>query len=81
MKDPIAPVVVSQLSCLAAFGVSPAWYLRHANAGAFPCRRAGKLVLALPSDFIAFLLSLPPASRDGAGEDDLDKLLGTRKTG
>lgn len=78
---PIAPVVVSQTTCEAAYGVSPAWYLRHANDGAFPTWRAGKLVLSLPSDFIAYLRSLPPGARDGAEDDDLDRLLGTRKAG
>lgn len=37
----IVPVVVSQDSCAAAYGVSSSWYLDRANAGAFPCWRVG----------------------------------------
>lgn len=59
---PLAPVTVSQETCLAAYGVSPRWYLDRANAGCFPSRRAGKLVLSRPEDFLAYLQSLPPAS-------------------
>lgn len=58
----ICPVVVSQETCLAAYGVTPRWYLDRANAGAFPSKRAGKLVLSRPADFLAYLQSLPGAA-------------------
>lgn len=77
---PLAPVTVSQETCLAAYGVSPSWYLRQANAGAFRTWRVGKLVLSLPSDFVAFLSTQP----SGAREEDTSDLLGAigaRKAG
>lgn len=61
-----SPVCVSQLNCLSAYGVTPTWYLKHANDGDFRTWRAGKLVLSLPSDFLAWLQSLPPGAREGA---------------
>ena len=75
----IHPVTVSQLTCLAAYGVSSTWYLLRAKAGVFPSWRAGKPVLSLPSDFVAYLRPLPPAARDGAGEDDMDRIVGRRR--
>lgn len=80
-RIPIAPVTVSQLNCEQAYGVSAAWYLRQANANAFHSWRVGKLVLSLPADFLAFLETQPSGARDDARDDDLDKILGTRKAG
>lgn len=76
----IAPIVVSQETCLAAYGVSPAWYLRRANDNAFPTWRAGKLVLSLPADFVAYLRSLPSGAREPDSDDILTRI-GARKTG
>lgn len=71
---PVAPVVVSQDTCLAAYGVSARWYLDRANAGAFPTRRAGKQVLSLPSDFLAYLRTLPAGA---TRSDDSERLAPT----
>jgi hypothetical protein len=60
----LAPICVSQETCLAAYGVSPRWYLERANAGAFRSWRVGKLVLSLPADFLAFLASQPSGARE-----------------
>lgn len=77
---PLAPVTVSQETCLAAYGVSPAWYLRHANANAFHTWRVGKLVLSRPVDFLAFLATQPSGAREEDASDVLDAI-GARRTG